>query len=185
MTAADEQQLILQVKEGSHEAFRILVERYMKMAYNIAYGFMNNHDDADDVAQESFVKVYESISSFRGDSTFNTWLYRIVTNHSLNRLRQKKNSNLAKTNLFNNPIFFSTTQPAEAGLNESREIIERTLHELPTLQRAAVILRHFNGLSTKQVGKILQCSEGTVKTHLHRGLKKMRSKMSFMKDEVV
>src|SRR5258706_14348994 len=92
MPAADEQQLILHVKEGSHEAFRILVERYMKQAYNIAYGFVDNHDDAEDVAQESFVRIYRSIGSFRGDAQFSTWLYRIVMNLSLNRMKRNRNN---------------------------------------------------------------------------------------------
>jgi RNA polymerase sigma-70 factor (ECF subfamily) len=183
MKAADEQQLIIRVREGDHDAFRLLVERYMKFAYNIAYGFVGDHDDAEDVAQESFVKVYEAIKSFRGESTFNTWLYRIVTNLSLNRVRQKKISITNMSIVENSPtqsVDFFRVQHAE----ESRAIIEKALHELPTLQRAVLILRHFNGLSTRQVGEILRCSEGTVKTHLHRGILKMRTKLDFLKDEV-
>lgn len=182
MKTADEQQLIFRVREGDHQAFRMLVERYMKYAYNIAYGFVNDHDDAEDVAQESFVKVYESIGSFRGDAAFNTWLYRIVTNMSLNRLRQKKNS-ITNMSIVENAVvgkndFFSAQQNME-----TRQALEKALHELPTLQRAVVILRHLNGLSTRQVGEILRCSEGTVKTHLHRGIKKMKSKIGFLEYE--
>ncbi|MDI6766226.1 MAG: RNA polymerase sigma factor [Bacteroidota bacterium] len=185
MTAADEQQLILQIKEGSHEAFRVVVERYMKFAYNIAYGFVRNHYDAEDVAQESFVRVYESINTFRGDAAFNTWLYRIVANLSLNRLRQKKKVNYQTMELIENQIIYSADNPSDKYRHDVQSILERALHELPTLQRAVVILRHLNGLSTKQVSSILHCSEGTVKTHLFRGLKKMQSKVSFLKDEIL
>ncbi len=66
--------------------------------------------------------------------------------------------------------------------NDTRIYVERALHELPTLQRAVVMLRHMNGLSTRQVSRILDCSEGTVKTHLHRGLKKMREKLQFIRE---
>lgn len=183
MKAANEQQLILRVREGDHEAFRLLVERYMKYAYNIAYRFVGDHDDAEDVAQESFVKVYEAIKSFRGEASFNTWLYRIVTNLSLNRVRQKKisitNMSIIENSVTHTGDFFKVQQA-----EETKAIIEKALHELPTLQRAVVILRHINGLSTKQVGEILRCSEGTVKTHLHRGILKMRTKLDFLKDEV-
>lgn len=185
MTAADERQLILQVKEGNHGAFRVLVERYMKHAYNIAYGFVNDHDDAEDIAQESFVRIYDSIKTFRGDAAFNTWLYRIVMNISLNRLRRKKNMNRTKLSSFQNMMLTADSGYAMVSQNETKEIMERKLHELPTLQRAVVILRHLNGLSTKQVSGILRCSEGTVKTHLHRGLKNLRSKMSYLKSEVL
>jgi len=184
MTAADEQQLILQVKEGSHDAFRILVERYMKHAYNIAYGFVNDHNDAEDVAQESFVRAFQSIRSFRGDARFGTWLYRIVTNLSLNRARQKKQMARREIHSLDDAMIHRGNRLEQTGIHDVRMHIERTLHELSTLQRAVVILRHLNGMSTKQVSAILQCSEGTVKTHLHRGLKKMKSKMYFLKDEL-
>ncbi|MBM2841448.1 MAG: polymerase subunit sigma-24 [Bacteroidetes bacterium] len=138
----------------------------MKQTYNVAFGFVRDHDRAEEITQEVFVKVYTSLSSFRGESEFSTWLYRITTNLALNHLKRHK-------------------------LNEERSVIiadatdvhiERVLHELPTLQRAVVILRHIDGLSTKQVSGILKCSEGTVKTHLFRGLKKMRSKLAFLQE---
>lgn len=185
MTAADEQQLILQVKEGSHDAFRVLVERHMKHAYNVAYGFVNDHDDAEDLAQESFVRAFQSIRAFRGDAGFGTWLYRIVTNLSLNRVRQKKQTAQREVRNVNENILHRGNASEQDHRHDVQTHLERTLHELPTLQRAVVILRHINGMSTKQVSTILQCSEGTVKTHLHRGLKKMKSKMNFMKDELV
>lgn len=185
MNAPDEHEIILRARQGDHGAFRVLVERYMKHAYNIAYGFVNNHIDADDIAQESFVKVYQSINGFRGDSNFNTWLYRIVTNLSLNRLRQKKMNRSLSIDTMNEMMLPCAVMPDDGSRSEIRNNLERALHELPTLQRAVVILRHFNGLSTKEVSQILHCSEGTVKTHLHRGLKKMKEKVSFLKDEVV
>lgn len=184
MTAADEQRLILQVQEGSHEAFRILVQRYMKQAYNVAYGLVGDHDDAEDVAQESFVRIFQSIGGFRGDAVFGTWLYRIVTNLSLNRMRQKKS--IARREIRTNGEVMTEMNHSTPDYHreETSGVIERVLHDLPTLQRAVVILRHLNGMSTKEVGSILHCSEGTVKTHLHRGLKKMRKSMDLIRDEL-
>ncbi len=184
MTAADEQQLILRVKDGSHEAFRVLVERHMKEVYNIAYSFVNDHDDAEDVAQESFVRVFQSIHKFRGDSLFSTWLYRIVANMSLNRLREHKGKRLRETpaSLADGPS--PVGDGPDSSPQEIRAAVERAIHELPTMQRAVVILRHLDGLSTKQVSSILSCSHGTVKTQLHRALKKVRLSMESLAAEL-
>ena len=181
MPAGDERQLIHRVKEGDHDAFRVLVRRYMKHAYNVAYGFLNNHEDAEDIAQESFVRAFRSIGSFRGDSQFSTWLYRIVMNLSLNRLKQRRArresilTDASTAHLGDNPL---VSQQVDVRVH-----IEKALLRLSALQRAVVILRHVDGLSTRQVSSILRCSEGTVKTHLHRGLMKMRSGLRFLKDE--
>lgn len=181
MPSADEQQLILQAKEGSHEAFRVLVERHMKQAYNIAYGFLDNHEQSEDVAQESFVRVFKSIASFRGDSEFSTWLYRIVTNLSLNRLKVERRRNAREVRQNEHMEFAGTIT------DNSRDHvahIERALHELPTMQRAVVLLRHMDGLSTRQVSSILGCSEGTVKTHLFRGLQKLKKRLEYLRAEL-
>jgi RNA polymerase sigma-70 factor (ECF subfamily) len=185
MIAADEQQLILQVKEGSHEAYRVLVERYMRHAYNIAFGYVTDHDDAEDIAQESFMRIYESIRSFRGEASFNSWLYRIVTNLSLNRLRQRKNGTYKMVDPQSQLMLNTVAAPTDSHSQDVRPILECALHDLSTLQRAVVILRHLNGLSTKQVSVILKCSEGTIKTHLHRGLKKMKTQLGAIKDDVL
>jgi len=178
----DEQQLILDAKAGSHSAFRFLVERHMRQTYNVAFGFVRNHDSAEEVTQEVFVKAHLSLSSFRGESEFSTWLHRITTNLALNHLKQHKRNEERSVSIVD-----ARDEPADHDNhaieeNDHRSHIERALHELPTLQRAVVILRHVDGLSTKQVSRILKCSEGTVKTHLFRGLKKMRSKLLFLQE---
>ncbi len=181
MGAADEQHLVQDARDGDRQAFRMLVERYMKHAYSIAYGYVQNHDDAADVAQEAFVRVWHALSSFRGDAVFSTWLYRIVTNLALNRIRKNKSVMRHEVPLNEAPAMAGATR-FDAYEADRHELLEEALHELPTLQRAVVILRHLNGLSTRQVSSILKCSEGTVKTHLHRGLKKLRSKLEFLNE---
>ena len=181
MAAADEQHLVAQAQEGSDEAFRILVERHMKQAYNVAYRFVGSHDVAEDVAQEAFVRAHASLGSFRGEAEFGTWLYRITMNIALNHAKHMRRSEQRME-----PMTLAAT--VAAGDHEQthnldrRGHIERALHELPTLQRAVVILRHLDGLSTKQVSNILNCSEGTVKTHLFRGLNKLRKRLAFLNE---
>jgi RNA polymerase sigma-70 factor (ECF subfamily) len=175
MSAEDERRLIVEAQEGSTRAFRIIVERYMKRAYDIAYSVVRDHEEAEDVAQEAFVRVYRSLHTFRGDSQFGTWLYRVVTNHALNRIERNQNRIRLQASLTGSAAMIAAASEPPAEQDETKPRIERALYRLPTLQRAVVILRHMNGLSTRQVSEILRCSEGTVKTHLHRGLKKMKT----------
>jgi RNA polymerase sigma-70 factor (ECF subfamily) len=180
MAAADEQQLIKQAKEGDHDAFRLLMERYIKQVYNVAYRFVGDHDSAEDLTQEAFVKVHTALPSFRGEAEFGTWLHRIVVNIALTKKRLNK-IKLEREVRVQEIEHLADKDHHDAVIVQERQAhVERALHELPTLQRAVVILRHLNGLSTKQVGNILQCSEGTVKTHLFRGLKKMKSRLAYL-----
>jgi len=183
MAAADEQQLILRARQGSHEAYRLLVERHMKQAYNVAFGFVTDHAGAEDIAQEAFVRAYYALPSFRGDAEFGTWLYRIVTNLALNRIKQRNARLEREVAMESADALTEGSEDPVHGQLDLRTHLERALHELPTLQRAVVILRHIEGLSTTQVSKILNCSEGTVKTHLFRGLKKMRERLEYLKAE--
>jgi RNA polymerase sigma-70 factor (ECF subfamily) len=184
MPASNEQELLIEVKRGSHDAFRVLVQTHMKPAYDIAYSILGDHDDADDVAQETFVNVHRSLTKFRGESDFDTWLFRIVKNCALNRLKQRKKKQRREVELAIADDEMVSLNAGVATTEDTRAHVERALHELPTLQRAVVMLRHMNGLSTRQVSRILECSEGTVKTHLHRGLKKMRDRLQYLKDGV-
>lgn len=182
MPAADEQMLIERCRQGDHAAFRALMEQHMRHVYDLAFNFLHSHDEADDLAQEAFVKAYHSVSSFRGDAGIRTWLYRIVTNLALDRLRQRRRIAQRMVRLDDHPEGRNLESPDFAVNSDLRMHIERALYRLPTLQRAVVILRHMDGLSTKQVGDILQCSEGTVKTHLHRALKKMQKMLQHVQE---
>jgi RNA polymerase sigma-70 factor (ECF subfamily) len=146
---------------------------------------VRTHHDADEIAQETFVKAFEALPSFRGDAEFRTWLYRIAMNLSLNSLKAARRRR--ETRAGDQDVARIT---GEDGLQtvQQRELaghIERALHELPTMQRATVMLRHIHGLSTRQVSEILQCTEGTVKTHLFRGLEKLRKSLKYLDGEAL
>jgi RNA polymerase sigma-70 factor (ECF subfamily) len=182
MPAADERQLLLQARQGDHLAYRALVEQHMKQAYNVAFGFVHEHEGARDIVQEALIKAYEALPAFRGEAQFGTWLYRIVMNLSLNHVRALSTRQKRETPASHD---VSEDHHAAAFLYADRQDhIERALHELPTLQRAVVILRHIDGLSTRQVSHIMKCSEGTVKTHLSRALQKLRKRLAFLQEEI-
>ena len=125
------------------------------------------------------------MKSFRGDAQFSTWLYRIVINVSLNHVSRRKIKFEREAHIDDDARLAIAADVVPKYTQDVRHHVERALHELPTLQRSVVILRHLNGLSTKQVSGILRCSEGTVKTHLHHGLKKMRTLLGFLESEIV
>jgi RNA polymerase sigma-70 factor, ECF subfamily len=179
MTAADEQHLLNEARRGNPDAYAVLVRRYVKQVYTIAYGFVRNHQDAEDITQEALVRAYHAMKGFRGDAGFGTWLYRIVTNLSLNRAKSHQRRSAHEV------VHTGAVESApaeESNPLETQELqlhFEKALHELPTMQRAVMILRHVDGLSTRQVSEILRCSEGTVKTHLFRGLKRLKKRLAY------
>ncbi len=181
LSPRDDRQLIEQAKDGDRDAFRILMQRYMRQAYNIAHRFVGDHDNAEDITQEAFVRVHAALPSYRGDSEFGTWLHRIVVNLALTKKRLDRHKSDRHVSI-ENAVHVAMHEHHQDILviNERKAHVERALHELPTLQRAVVILRHLNGLSTQQVSAILQCSEGTVKTHLFRGLKRMKRRLAYL-----
>jgi RNA polymerase sigma-70 factor, ECF subfamily len=184
MTAADEQHLLLRARQGSHQAFGQLVERHMKRVYNLAFRFVNDHHLAEEVVQDTFVRAYKSLGSFRGDSEFGTWLHRIATNLSINASRNAKNTRLVELDRLDFTPSNGNGSAAHEGDVMRSDLINRALTDLPSLQRQVVILRHIEGHSTREVSRILECSEGTVKTHLFRGLKKLRTRLGFLKEEI-
>jgi RNA polymerase sigma-70 factor, ECF subfamily len=183
MPVVDEQHLIAQARAGNRAAYRVLVEEHMRQAYALAYRFVNDHHAAEEVSQEAFVKAYEGLPAFRGEAAFMTWLHRIVTNIALNRLKSAQRKREVPLDLYAGNMVADADGIDDPPTYDVQSQIERALHELPTLQRAVVILRHIHGLSTREVGQILQCSEGTVKTHLFRGLEKMRVKLNHLRGE--
>jgi len=156
----------------------------MRGAYDVAHSFVHDHDAAEDIVQDAFVRAYTSLRTFRGEAQFGTWLYRIVVNISLNRLKTERRKAEREIPILGASAIVATEEDPghAAGLQEH---LERALHELPTLQRAVVILRHLDGMSTREVSVILQCSEGTVKTHLFRGMEKMRKRLEYLKGEEI
>jgi RNA polymerase sigma-70 factor (ECF subfamily) len=183
MPAADEQQLIREAQDGNRSAFRILVERHVKQAYNVAYGFVQDHDSAHDVMQDALVRAYQALPGFRGDAEFGTWLHRIVTNVALNHLRSC-NARARRELRIDEVAEPGVSHDGDMHARQVREHLELALRGLPALQRSVVTLRHIEGLSTREVGTLLGCSEGTVKTHLFRGLKKLRQKLQYLQEDI-
>ncbi|MCL5046056.1 MAG: sigma-70 family RNA polymerase sigma factor [Actinobacteria bacterium] len=178
--------LVQRSKRGDLGAFEELVARYEKKVYNLAFRLTGNHDDADDVAQEALLRAYTSLSSFRGDSSFSTWLYRIVTNAGLDEIRRRRRR--ATTSL-DDPL--STREgevarqvpdasegPVEiAERIEVREQVQEAINSLADDHRVVLILRDLQGLSYAEIAGILRCPLGTVRSKLSRARERLKFRL--------
>lgn len=191
-----DEELMIRLKEGDSAAFDLLVERYQQQAYGIAYQMVGHPEDARDLSQEAFLRIYESAQSFRGTSRFYTWFYRILVNLSLDHLRRRS----LRNRLFH---FFWDNSPEEddppdpiqkireqhdwgnpergAADVQFRRALRRALAELSPQQRAVFLLRNNHDLSLQEIAEILRTSEGTVKTHLFRAIRSLRQRLSDFK----
>jgi RNA polymerase sigma-70 factor (ECF subfamily) len=168
--------LVERFKKGELGAFDDIMKKYQKQVYNLAYNFIGNGEDAYDISQEVFIKVYKSLDKLRNGSSFVIWLRRITINACTDYLRSKVNEEtLDDISYLHNSISSedkNSDQLMETG--ELQKIIFRAVERLPKGQRKVFILRHYEGLSLKDIAETLNCSLGTVKAHLFRATRKLR-----------
>jgi len=178
---ATDVQLVAAVFDGNTAAFSVLVNRHHERVFNTAYGLVGDLDEADDLAQEAFLKAFRSLRRFRGQSLFSTWLYRIAVNCCLDFLKSKhrRSSVSLDENLEYQDfprIGINKAQDADIDVQrrELQEILERALSNLPEEYRVTFVLREIEGLAYEEIADLLKCSVGTVKSRLFRGRTKLR-----------
>ncbi len=156
--------LVDAARAGDVEAFEVLVRRHEGSVYRVALRLLGSHADAQDAAQETFVRAWRGLGRFRGESAVSTWLYRIVTNRCLNMIAAWR----PPASLEREPLLVGS-DPAE--ITEQRErfaAVARQVASLPPEQRAALVLRDFEGLSYEEVAAVLEVSVAAVKGRIHR-----------------
>jgi RNA polymerase sigma-70 factor (ECF subfamily) len=168
-------ELMRRFQGGDLGAFERLVRKYQRPLINFAYRFLHDQNDAEDMAQEIFLRIYSSARSYVPSAKFSTWIYRIATNLCLNELRRTRNraqDSLESKGLEDEPLNLpdnSIQSPYEAvAEREQIRIIRNAIDDLPPRQKTAVVLCKYQGFSYKEVAEIMQCSEGAVKSYLHR-----------------
>lgn len=161
-------------RRGEREAFDRLVQRYQRDVYRLCYRYVNNHHDANDMAQEVFLKAYRAIERFRGDSAFSTWLYRIAVNTCLNfRAARRPDAQPIPETLADRGPRADEGVEREERSRQVREAVSR----LPEKQRATLILKVYHDLTHEEVAGILGSSVGTVKANLFHALANLRRQM--------
>ncbi len=182
----DECAIINRCKQGDLSAFDDLVRAYEKQVYNFAYRLAGNYDDANDIANEAFIKVFNAIDTFRGDANFSTWLFRIITNLYLDeRKRSKAHMNIPLDEYIDLDESTVTRQiedssPSPQEMLESREraeVLQSVIQQLPDYQRAMVLLFHTQGKSYEEIAEIMGLPIGTVKSRLNRARLALRDKL--------
>lgn len=181
MTREQEYLIVQQVLEGDTNAFEELVLEYEKKVYNVALRILGNSEDAADMTQEAFIKAYNSLTGFRGDSKFSVWLTRIVSNLCLDFLRSRNRRPTISLSMEDDDgddvqlDIADTRQSPELLLERSltRESVRRGLRSLPEDYREILLLREIQGLSYDEIAAALNIEVGTVKSRIFRGRKKL------------
>ena len=181
-------EIILKIVQGDRDLFRKLVERYQHMVFRTCMGFLHNKDDADDLAQDIFIQVYQTLPGFKGDASFSTWIYRIAVNASLNKIRKSsKNSFIQRMETVfgvdkNQEVSFQIPDhesPENILIsNEHRELVQKALNSLPENQRTAIVLSKYDDLSQKEIAAIMNTTEGAVEALIQRAKANLREKLS-------
>ncbi len=174
MTNSDELELIKKFKAGNEQAFNQLVLAYQEKVYWVVRRFLPDHDDANDMAQDVFVRAYHSLKSFKGDSSFYTWVYRIAVNLSLNELRRRK---IRKTfSIDEEETILESPDAISDELIEKKEqaqLIQRAIETLPEKQKKVFLLRYYEEMPYEDIAKILRTSVGGLKANYFHALKKI------------
>jgi len=178
----DERALVERAKGGDQDAFATLVHRHNERAFALAYRLVREREDALDIAQEAFVRAYQSLAGFKGEARFSTWLHRIVVNQALDHLRRRSQHEAAEYRDARgleeaaHRVVAPTPNPHQAAeATEMRRLIQEGLAGLPTEQRTILILREIEGLSYKEIARAMRCSIGTVMSRLHYARRKMQA----------
>lgn len=179
--------LVQRAQRGDFAAYDELVRRYQERIYSTVYHMTANHEDAVDLAQETFIKGFQALQSFKGDSTFYTWVYRIAVNKTINFLKSRKNKthlslNDLDLNTENNPDLVSLvsekTPRRDAGLSELQEKLNEAMLKLSPAHRLVVTLHDVQGLAHEEIAAIMDCNVGTVRSRLFYARQQLQANLS-------
>lgn len=183
----NEQLLLEKAKAGDTAAFEELIDSYLKKIFNLAYRIIGDYDDAADLAQDALIRIFRSISGFKEQSSFSTWVYRITTNVCLDEIRKRKNKKVLSLDEeihmedgdLKRQIMSDDPQPDEvAETEELRSIINNAISSLPEDQRIVISLRDIQGLSYEEISEVLDCPVGTVKSRINRSRQALKNVLS-------
>ena len=172
---AEEEQIVRRAQKGDLAAYDELVRRYQERIYATIYHMTSNHEDANDLAQESFIKGFQALKSFKGGSSFYTWLYRIAVNKTINFLKQRKHRSAMSLNdldfnVEKDPdlvaLISEKTPRRDAALGELQKKLNEAMQKLSEPHRLVVSLHDVQGLAHEEIAEIMECNVGTVRSRL-------------------
>lgn len=183
----DESVLVRRARQGDLGAYDELVRRYQERIYSTVYHMTANHEDANDLAQEAFIKAFQALKSFKGGSSFYTWVYRIAVNKTINFLKQRKNRTQMSLddldlNAEHDPdlvaLISEKTPRREINLAELQEKLNAAMQKLSESHRLVVTLHDIQGLSHEEIAEIMECNIGTVRSRLFYARQQLQAYLS-------
>ncbi|OLD59122.1 MAG: hypothetical protein AUI33_16840 [Ignavibacteria bacterium 13_1_40CM_2_61_4] len=173
MPSRTDLELVEAFRNGDPKGFNELVRRHQERVYWIARRVMGKHDDAADVVQDVFVRMFKALKGFRGDSEFSTWLYRIAMNVSLNAIRAKRVKDFIR---YDDTIEFRSEELPDAELLriEYQTVLERAIQRLPPKQKLVFMMRYYDEMPYEEMAKLLKKSVGGLKANYFHALKKVQ-----------
>ncbi|MFS0865676.1 RNA polymerase sigma factor SigW [Fredinandcohnia sp. 179-A 10B2 NHS] len=176
---------IRQIKNGDQNAFAEIVEIYKDKVFQLCYRMLGNRHEAEDIAQEAFIRAFVNIHSYDLNKKFSTWLYRIATNLSIDRIRKKKPDYYLDAEIAGSEGLTMYSQVAadvalpedELESMELQALIQAEILKLPEKYRSVIVLKYIEEFSLKEIGEILDLPVGTVKTRIHRGREALRHQL--------
>ncbi len=180
---ATDQNLIKLCKKNKREGYELLFKKYEKYIYKICFYYAKSKEDALDLLQEIYIKVFRSIEKFDHEKSILPWIKKISVNTCINFVKQSKNKTVSLyTSLDDEKTIESSLPSTENTENnvvfkDTKEILEESIRELPVDMRMAIILRHVKGMSYNEIGEVMSCPVGTVKTYIFRGRALLKSSL--------
>ena len=189
MDATESAAVLARARQGDSEAFRALVERHSRSVFRLAYRMTGNEQDAEDVVQESFLRAYRQLGRFESRANFGTWLYRIVSNCSVDLMRSKqaRHDQVRGDSLDEAAVDLPAADvPGPERMAQSAEIerrVQDALRELSPLERAAFTLRHYEGRSIDEISATLGLGTSAAKHSVFRAVKKLRAALAPLRSQ--
>ena len=185
----DDRELVEAARRGDRDAFRTLFDRYHRRAYALAFGVLRHQDDSLDVVQDAFIKAHKYLDKFEGNSSFYTWLYRIVMNLAIDHLRKHrrvKPVELDEARLEDGVAGDDSLLPRILGSNPGRALldkeirtrIDQALTELSENHRSVLVMRELEGMSYEEMAQAMSCSKGTIMSRLFHARKNMQKRLA-------
>lgn len=178
----DDDRLVELALDGDSRAFEILMEKHESKMYAVALRMCKNREDAQDCLQDAMLRIYKALPTFKGQSSFSTWAYRITMNTCLDDLRRKKVRQAQSLDQMLDvgwaPVDENNTAERHLENNELKRNLSRAIQSLPEEMRAAVVLRDIQGFSYEEIANVLSTNVGTVKSRISRGREKLREILS-------
>jgi RNA polymerase sigma-70 factor (ECF subfamily) len=188
----DDRELVESARKGDRDAFRTLYDRYHRRAYALAFGVLRHQDDALDVVQDAFIKAHRYLDKFEGNSSFYTWLYRIVMNLAIDHLRKHRRVRPVELDEqhLEEGVGDDSLLPKVLGGNPGRALLDKeirarideALGELSENHRAVLVMRELEGMSYEEMAQAMNCSKGTIMSRLFHARKNMQKRLVDLRD---